>query len=288
LFIRQLFRIRQHGTVTEYVDQFSSLVDKLVSYGRPVDPLYFVQRFVDGLRSDIRAAIILQRSSSLDSTCALALLQEEVVTLDRRLEHRCPEWASSGKGYGKSSVPPFLAARLDKTRAMIEETKSAEQHRARVLDDKLAALHAYRRAKGVCQRCAEKWSRDHKCPPIVQLHALQELWELYQGDEDTIPEDVVIEDHITETECLAVSIAAVKGLELNDTLKLRGLIHGIEVVMLIDSGSSHSFIASRVASRLSGVTDMAKPVLVQVADGNRLKCSCQLVGARWSVQHCVC
>ncbi|XP_035823161.1 uncharacterized protein [Zea mays] len=287
LFIRQLFRIRQHGTVTEYVDQFSSLVDKLVSYGRPVDPLYFVQRFVDGLRSDIRAAIILQRPSSLDSACALALLQEEVATSDRRLEHRRPEWASSGKGYGKSSVPPFLTARPDKTGAVIEETKPAEQHRARVLDDKLAALRAYRRAKGLCQRCAEKWSRDHKCPPTVQLHALQELWELYEGDEDTIPEDVVVEDQIIETECLAISIAAVKGLELNHTLKLRGLIQGIEVVMLIDSGSSHSFIASRVASRLSGVTDMAKSVLVQVADGNRLKCSCQLVGARWSVQHCV-
>lgn len=220
LFIRQLFRIRQHGTVTEYVDQFSSLVDKLVSYGRPVDPLYFVQRFVDGLRSDIRAAIILQRPSSLDSACALALQQEEVATSNPRLEHRRPEWASSRKRYGKSSEPPFLTARPDKTGAVIEETKPAEQHRARVLDDKLAALRAYRRAKGLCQRCAEKWSRDHKCPPTVQLHALQELWELYEGDEDTIPEDVVVEDQITETECLAISIATVKGLELNHTLKL--------------------------------------------------------------------
>lgn len=175
---------------------------------------------MDGLCLDIRAAIILQWPSSLDSACALALQQEEVATSNPRLEHRRPEWASSRKRYGKSSEPPFLTARPDKTGAVIEEMKPAEQHRARVLDDKLAALHAYRRAKGLCQRCAEKWPRDHKCPPIVQLHALQELWELYQGDEDTIPEDVVIEDQITETECLAISIATVKGLELNHTLKL--------------------------------------------------------------------
>lgn len=32
-------------------------------------------------------------------------------------------------------------------------------------------FRAYRRAKGLCQRCAEKWSRDLQCP-TVQLHAL--------------------------------------------------------------------------------------------------------------------
>ena len=38
-------------------------------------------------------------------------------------------------------------------------------------------LRDYGRARGLCFRCGEKWSRDHRCPEAIQLHALQELRE---------------------------------------------------------------------------------------------------------------
>jgi hypothetical protein len=33
--------------------------------------------------------------------------------------------------------------------------------------------------KGLCIRCAEKWSREHKCVATVQLHVVQELFDLF-------------------------------------------------------------------------------------------------------------
>jgi hypothetical protein len=78
LFIRKLFHIKQTTSILEYVDQFNMLVDNLVSYGRHTDPMYFIQRFVDVLREDIRVAVIVQHPPSLDTACVLALLQEEV------------------------------------------------------------------------------------------------------------------------------------------------------------------------------------------------------------------
>lgn len=78
--IRQFFRIRQHGSVSEYVEQFSELVDQLVAYGHSTDPLYYTMRFVDGLCDDIRSAVIIHRPSSIDTACSLTLLQEEVAT----------------------------------------------------------------------------------------------------------------------------------------------------------------------------------------------------------------
>jgi hypothetical protein len=39
--------------------------------------------------------------------------------------------------------------------------------RPRAVDDKLAALRVYRRARGLYHRCTEKWSRDHQCPSSV-------------------------------------------------------------------------------------------------------------------------
>jgi hypothetical protein len=47
--IRKLFHIRQNGPVSEYVEQFTSLVDELAAYESHTDPLYYVMRFVDGL-----------------------------------------------------------------------------------------------------------------------------------------------------------------------------------------------------------------------------------------------
>lgn len=40
---------------------------------------------------------------------------------------------------------------------------------ARSVEDKMAALRSFRRAKGLCDRCAEKWHRGHTCATTMQL-----------------------------------------------------------------------------------------------------------------------
>jgi hypothetical protein len=57
--LRQMFNIRQQSTVSAYVTAFSQLVDKLISYSPNADPLYFTQRFIDGLRFDIKAIVLV-------------------------------------------------------------------------------------------------------------------------------------------------------------------------------------------------------------------------------------
>jgi hypothetical protein len=61
-------------------------------------------------------------------------------------------------------------------------TRSHEQ--TRTTDDKIAALKSYRKAKGLCFTCGEKWARDHKCQPTVQLHVVQELVEFFSSPLD--------------------------------------------------------------------------------------------------------
>jgi hypothetical protein len=66
LLIRQLFQIRQSGSVAEYAEQFAALVDQLTPYGTPMDPLYYGMRFIDGLSADNRAPVMLQRPPNWD------------------------------------------------------------------------------------------------------------------------------------------------------------------------------------------------------------------------------
>lgn len=64
--------------MSDYIEQFETLMNHLISYSDAIHPLYFFMRFVEGLRSDIRAVVMVQRPTDLDTVCALAILQEEV------------------------------------------------------------------------------------------------------------------------------------------------------------------------------------------------------------------
>jgi hypothetical protein len=62
------------------------------------------------------------------------------------------------------------------------ENRPHEAARSSSADEKVVSLRANRRARGLCQFCAEKWFRVHKCATTIQLHDVHELWELLQGD----------------------------------------------------------------------------------------------------------
>lgn len=81
--IRRLFHIRQTGSVLEYVEPFSVLVDHQSAYEENVDPLYYTMCFIDGLHDDIKSVIMVPRPSTLDTACSLALVQEEALASGR-------------------------------------------------------------------------------------------------------------------------------------------------------------------------------------------------------------
>jgi hypothetical protein len=55
---------------------------------KPMPTLYYTTRFVDGLREDLKFVVMNQRPSTIDSTCALALVQEEAAKSSRKCEFK--------------------------------------------------------------------------------------------------------------------------------------------------------------------------------------------------------
>jgi hypothetical protein len=116
--------------------------------------------------------------------------------------------------------------------------------KAQSVEDRVIALSAYRMAKGLCQKCGEKWSKTHKCAATVQLNALQEISDILdsdQGDSASLHHEETEPDHL----CLALTEAAMTVMDAPRTLKIRGVIQQLGILVLIDSGSSHSFISTR-------------------------------------------
>lgn len=135
------------------------------------------------------------------------------------------------------------------------------------IDKKLADLKAYRRARGLCNHCSDKWSHDHKCAAQVSLHVLDELYALFSTD-DTVDGPTTEADDAPESEeqCCYVS-ATTTAQSGAKTLRFLGHFHHQPVLIMIDSGSSSSFISTQLVSELSLVTTSCATVSVRVANG---------------------
>ena len=109
LLLRRLFRIRQNGSVADYIEQFVSLVDELKAYAKHPDPLYYVQRFIDGLCDDIKVVLLVHKPSTLDAACVLAELQEEALGVTKRVFRRSdavPNQKTAWHGGVPLPIPP--------------------------------------------------------------------------------------------------------------------------------------------------------------------------------------
>ena len=67
-----------------------------------------------------------------------------------------------------------------------------------------------------------------------------------------------------------LSLNAIAGTEAGDNVKLRALVHNKVMLILIDSGSSHSFISSSFMDKLGLPTQSTKSQQVRLANGDIL------------------
>lgn len=96
-------------------------------------------------------------------------------------------------------------------------------------------------------------------------------------------EEVQSEPAPSEQLFLALSQDAVAGTDGPRTMRLMGNVQGQEVLILVDSGSSHTFLSTRIVNSIAVVQSMDKPMSVRVANGGLLHCSATIPAAQWSV-----
>lgn len=146
----------------------------------------------------------------------------------------------------------------------------------------MRALKAFRRAQGLCYLCADKWSPSHKCSGSVQLNAVQEVFAiLHQDDSDNGNSS---SNELDTTPLLALSVHAIQGTTVAQTMHLQDVIQGYAVLILVDSGCSCSFISSSVVSHLLDLLQLHVFFQVKVANGQTLQCQSELARVPWSIQ----
>jgi len=165
--------------VSEYIEQFVALVDQLKAYAKHPDPLYYTQRFIDGLKDEIKVVILVKRPCTLDTACVLAQLQEEAVAASKRPFRRVDS--------GPTARPPWpgaLPLPAPPPKPATGDVKRLTDTPHSAAAEKFQALRALRRVRGLCIRCGDKWSHDHKCSESVQLHLVQEILDMFPPEDD--------------------------------------------------------------------------------------------------------
>ena len=142
---------------------------------------------------------------------------------------------------------------------------------------------AFRREKGLCYNCDEKWSSSHRCKGrVFLLIADPDDPATSEPPSTDYPHFPATEPNPTPDETNPVldpnaphphiSLHALAGVPASDTFRLYGLINSARVTILVDSSSTHNFVQPRVAKFLSLPVKETTTLRVMVGNGSVLQC----------------
>jgi hypothetical protein len=101
--------------------------------------------------------------------------------------------------------------------------------------------------------------------------------------EDSEQKDLSPTKSAQEQVFLTLSVVAVTGVAFPRTMCFWGLLGNQHIWILLDSGSSHTFISPAVASQYGSVESLYFPLKVQVANGQLLVCNSHILATNWSI-----
>lgn len=119
------------------------------------------------------------------------------------------------------------------------------------------------------------------CPKIVkpQVHALTAT-ELDMPLTEEVLDQLTKEDELVHAFC-QLSLNAISGTEAGEAFKIRAIVNKKVMVLLIDSGSSHSFVSKHFLDSVGIVPRPSKPYQSQVANGAQLICDQIVPAMEW-------
>jgi hypothetical protein len=132
-------------------------------------------------------------------------------------------------------------------------------------------------------KCGELYNPQHCCPKQVPLHVLEELWELCQPDSSD-GNTVDNGSHSSDEELLTISVCAMAGIQGKKTMRLQGTIQDQNILILIDSGSSATFVSDRLVTTTQLHTTAVTPIQVAVADDGKLHSDKMVLDFSWWTQ----
>ncbi|XP_025628555.1 uncharacterized protein [Arachis hypogaea] len=280
----ELLKLKQSTTVNAYFESFNDLAAR--AYGL-YDAL-LVDCFVGGLHPELKREVKARSPISLLQAVSLAKLFEK-----KFLPHT-QRWHSA---VAQTQQPPArpTTALAPKPLTTVSPAQPPPQNPPLLPTPpkpntmrKLTPMEIqFRREKGICFTCDERYSPSHKC---ASKHCfLIQTVEEVPTDQDSaieIPEvdqisPVLAEDRV---EPFHLSYNAMAGIPARRSIRFRGLVHGRDIRVLMDGGNSDNFIHPALVRRLAVPVHHSPIFKVEMGNGALLQCEGEVRDLPVSIQ----
>ncbi|XP_028552250.1 uncharacterized protein LOC114580023 [Dendrobium catenatum] len=269
----QFVALVQEGTVAEYRKHFELLSSRL----RGITDDLLEGNFMKGLKPHIRAAIRVVDPHGLVKIMETAQLVEDKLKVEplRRSGVSYPTYRAPFMSGGPKATIILPHKEVAKERTTTAVNLGGFK---RLTDSELKE----KRAKGLCYRCDEKFTLGHRCKERT-LHVIIVGDSEEEENEGAAKEDGEEGEH-PHLAMVEISLNSIAGLTSHSTMKLEGEIAGYKVMVLIDSGATHNFIACRFVEKVGLPVTQGRGVGVILGTGKKERCKGHCKGVTLTLQ----
>ncbi|XP_028755422.1 uncharacterized protein LOC114714818 [Neltuma alba] len=257
----QLFKLTHQGPLEDYNNKFIALSNRT----QEIPEAALLDCYLGGLKPELKKDVLVQRPTIVHKAMALARLFHDATvfgftpsktkTTSGAGRNSTRNFSASSTGTstnytgGKANLPPLLPT---PNMPPIKKITPAEMQ--------------IRREKGLCYTCDEKFSPSHRCPN-KQLMMLQSEEEAHEDSKYMVGE----EQGEAEVTLHHLSLYALRGTHGPATIRFNGSILGTNMQILLDGGSSDTFIHPRMVHHLKLPIEIAKEIRVLGGFGRILR-----------------
>ncbi|XP_062176260.1 uncharacterized protein LOC133881329 [Alnus glutinosa] len=285
--MEKLLKLKQEGPLDDYKTQFDTLALKV----QDLLESHKLSCFLGGLKDDIRLPVRMFNPKTLVDAYSLARMQDECLHNFRRYSR--PSFNSGNYQHSTQGLSVNLPVGFSKPNLVPGSIRTSypsqskqsfhaqsgsgppgkeglKPSQALVPVQKIMQAQAEeRRRKGLCYSYDSKWTRGHVCaiPKLFLIEAVTEeasdqSKDLDKGEED--PGEFFLE------EFSEISLNAITGAPSPRTMRIIGILKHHSIVILIDSGSTHNFVDTKLAASLGIRSSIQDEIQVKIANGDEV------------------
>ncbi|XP_019238918.1 PREDICTED: uncharacterized protein LOC109218971 [Nicotiana attenuata] len=264
--ITEFNRLQQWADVDSFQKKFEDLRCHVLRARPHLDEAYFIECFVGGLKEELGPLVDVANPQTLLEAYKFAKRYERSLNASaRQTLSKMPK--PNPSQYPAKAQVPFSAGR-------------SSGNNFKVTGQKNLSIEALRE-QNLWFKCYDKYSPGHQCKPKA-LNTMEGDETFMEALDEELQNDATGEG---ETEQAEVVINAMLGQNGSSTaIRIEGRIRKFPVMVLIDSGATHSFVDPRVIKQLRlNMVPTDRIMNVKVANGQIMKCNQRCSKFSWTM-----
>ncbi|GJW13110.1 retrotransposable element Tf2 [Tanacetum coccineum] len=280
--LAEIKKLKQTGSVQQHIDAYDRLLCRVELQDEQA-----MSFFIAGLQSEIELVVRMFKPTGLAELHGLCKLQESQLNVVKQ-KGKMPLLPTPKYSYPSmiTSLKPLALPAPNANWRNKQPTASSSPYRKQLTQKKIED----KRSKGLCFYCDQKYFPRHKCSGQVFL--LEVIVDNKDQEGNSIELEECLEEEIVwEQEPVGegivnpqISLNAITGVYNYQTMRVMGYVKKSELHILVDSGSTHNFLNTKMARQLACNTKHTCPLQVSISGGRNLVSTTMCIDFTWSLQ----